>query len=95
LHALFNSFGKIALFFMASDINRDLQTREINSVHGLMQRCRGVGLWHKTIANNWIIRFLILATLAGQQIVLNSLYLSAPGVKPRDESMNPNVLKTA
>jgi hydrogenase-4 component F len=38
LHALFNSFGKIALFFMAGRINRDLQTREINSVHGLMQR---------------------------------------------------------
>jgi formate hydrogenlyase subunit 4 len=35
LHALFNSFGKIALFFMAGRINRDLQTREINSVHGL------------------------------------------------------------
>ncbi len=38
LHALFNSFGKIALFFMAGRINRDLQTREIDSVHGLMQR---------------------------------------------------------
>jgi hydrogenase-4 component F len=38
LHALFNSFGKIALFFMAGRINRDLQTREIDSVHGLMER---------------------------------------------------------
>ena len=38
LHTLFNSFGKIALFFMAGRINRDLQTREIDSVHGLMQR---------------------------------------------------------
>jgi hydrogenase-4 component F len=38
LHALFNSFGKIALFFMAGRINRDLQTREIDSVHGLMRR---------------------------------------------------------
>jgi formate hydrogenlyase subunit 3/multisubunit Na+/H+ antiporter MnhD subunit len=38
LHTLFNSFGKIALFFMAGRINRDLQTREIDSVHGLLQR---------------------------------------------------------
>jgi len=38
LHTLFNSFGKIALFFMAGRINRDLQTREIKSVQGLMQR---------------------------------------------------------
>jgi hydrogenase-4 component F len=38
LHTLFNSFGKIALFFMAGRINRDLKTREIDSVHGLMQR---------------------------------------------------------
>ena len=38
LHTLFNSFGKIALFFMAGRINRDLQTREINSVQGLMTR---------------------------------------------------------
>ena len=38
LHTLFNSFGKIALFFMAGRINRDLQTRQIDSVHGLMQR---------------------------------------------------------
>jgi hydrogenase-4 component F len=38
LHTLFNSFGKIALFFMAGRINRDLQTREIKSVQDLMQR---------------------------------------------------------
>jgi hydrogenase-4 component F len=38
LHTLFNSFGKIALFFMAGRINRDLQTREIESVQDLMQR---------------------------------------------------------
>jgi hydrogenase-4 component F len=38
LHTLFNSFGKIALFFMAGRIHRDLQTREIESVRGLMQR---------------------------------------------------------
>ena len=38
LHTLFNSFGKIALFFMAGRINRDLQTREISSVQGLMTR---------------------------------------------------------
>jgi hydrogenase-4 component F len=38
LHMLFNSFGKIALFFMAGRINRDLQTREIESVQDLMQR---------------------------------------------------------
>lgn len=38
LHTLFNSFGKIALFFMAGRIHRDLQTREIASVRGLMQR---------------------------------------------------------
>jgi hydrogenase-4 component F len=44
LHTLFNSFGKIALFFMAGRINRDLQTREIESVHGLMQRLPWSGL---------------------------------------------------
>ena len=38
LHTLFNSFGKIALFFMAGRINRDLQTREIKSVQDLMRR---------------------------------------------------------
>ena len=43
LHTLFNSFGKIALFFMAGRINRDLQTREISSVQDLMQRLPWTG----------------------------------------------------
>lgn len=38
LHALFNSFGKLALFFMAGRIHRDFQTRKVDSIHGLMQR---------------------------------------------------------
>src|SRR5262249_15573293 len=37
------SFGKIALFFMAGRINRDLQTCEIGSVQGLMQRLPWTG----------------------------------------------------
>lgn len=38
LHTLFNSLGKLALFFMAGHIHREFQTRKIESINGLMRR---------------------------------------------------------
>ena len=38
LHALFNSFGKVALFSMAGRIHHEYHTRKIDSIRGLMQR---------------------------------------------------------
>jgi hydrogenase-4 component F len=38
LHLLFNSFGKVALFFMAGNIHRNYGSREIESITGLTRR---------------------------------------------------------
>jgi len=38
LHTLFNSLGKVALFSMAGRIHHEYQSRQIDSVRGLMQR---------------------------------------------------------
>lgn len=38
LHLLFNSFGKVGLFFMAGNIHHSYGSREIESIAGLMRR---------------------------------------------------------
>lgn len=43
LHLLFNSFGKIGLFFMAGNIHQRYGSREIESVTGLMRRLPWTG----------------------------------------------------
>ena len=46
LHVMFNSLGKIALFFMAGNIHHEFQTREVDPIQGLMQRIPWSGfLW--------------------------------------------------
>jgi len=44
LHLLFNSFGKIALFFMAGNIHRSYGTREIDAITGLTRRLPWTGV---------------------------------------------------
>jgi len=43
LHLLFNSFGKVALFFMAGNIHRGYGSREIDSITGLTRRLPWTG----------------------------------------------------
>lgn len=43
LHLLFNSFGKVSLFFMAGNIHRSYGSREIESITGLTRRLPWTG----------------------------------------------------
>jgi len=53
LHLVFNSFGKIGLFFMAGNIHQSYGSREIDSIKGLTRRLPWTGFV-------WAVAFLLI-----------------------------------
>jgi hydrogenase-4 component F len=68
LHLLFNSFGKVSLFFMAGNIRRGYGSREIDSVRNLM----GLLPWSGVV---WALAFFYIVGTPPFGIFFSELYV--------------------
>jgi hydrogenase-4 component F len=68
LHLLFNSFGKVALFFMAGNIHQSYGSREIESITGLTRRLPWSGFV-------WAVAFFYIVGTPPSGIFFSELFV--------------------